>query len=272
MATSVLRRAWRYIHEAPKAPSYEDFKEQGGRILHPQSNWMDAHYLALAQKQPKELPSLLMAKGCMEALSAPKRVAIVGLRAGAVGQLRMAKRLAQYLVRAGFVVVSGYARGVDVHAHWGALEEGGKTIMVLPHAMQELLWDPEGAYLRKELRMHLSEKCLMDNALWLSQFSFSQEYTRYTPLHRNKVLCALSSAVVVACSLRGSGSYQAAKTAKRMGQEVFVWRPKRNYPEGNRLLAEKYHARPFADAEDLMDKLERVQRSTALPLPYRSPE
>ena len=56
-------------------------------------------------------------------------IAIVGSREGSAAALMFAERLAVDLGEAGFVVVSGLARGIDAAAHKGALATG--TVAVL---------------------------------------------------------------------------------------------------------------------------------------------
>src|SRR5207247_10220857 len=64
-----------------------------------------------------------------QALRAPT-VAVVGARSCTDYGAHVARTLARELAAAGVTVVSGLARGIDGHAHRGALEAGGRTIAV----------------------------------------------------------------------------------------------------------------------------------------------
>ena len=65
------------------------------------------------------------------ALLSRAAVAVVGARACSGYGASVARSLGRELARAGLVVVSGLARGVDAEAHRGALEAGGPTVAVL---------------------------------------------------------------------------------------------------------------------------------------------
>src|SRR5580692_10860421 len=61
-------------------------------------------------------------------------VAIVGSRNASAAGLAFADRLARGLGQAGYVVVSGLARGIDLRAHVGALETGTIGVLAGGHA------------------------------------------------------------------------------------------------------------------------------------------
>src|SRR5205809_1093372 len=91
--------------------------------------WNDAAY-PIALATIPDPPAVLWTRGNVAALQAPA-VAVVGSRAASPYALEVAERLAHDLSRAGLVVVSGLARGVDSAAHRGTLQADGRTVAVL---------------------------------------------------------------------------------------------------------------------------------------------
>ena len=75
-------------------------------------------------------PEALFVRGDVDALP-EAGVAVVGARSCSAYGAQVARSLARELARAGLVIVSGLARGVDGEAHRGALEAGGRTVAVL---------------------------------------------------------------------------------------------------------------------------------------------
>jgi len=75
-------------------------------------------------------PGLFLRGGAAPTLLARSCVAVVGARACSSYGLAVAHEFGRELARAGVVVVSGLARGVDAAAHRGALE-AGETVAVL---------------------------------------------------------------------------------------------------------------------------------------------
>src|SRR5690606_4032236 len=101
--------------------------EAGARVGARLILWGEAAYpQALGAVDPP--PPLLWTLGDPSLMTRPC-IAIVGARIASAGGQRIARGLAQQLGQAGYVVVSGLARGVDAAAHWGALDTG--TVAVL---------------------------------------------------------------------------------------------------------------------------------------------
>src|SRR5262245_13608843 len=111
---------------------------------------MDCIYLGTAEYPPllKEItdpPECLWIRGDRGALS-HIGVAVIGARAASEEGLVAAYNIAFDLARAGVVVTSGLARGIDSAAHRGALDGGGRTIAVLGTGIDKV-YRPENAEL-----------------------------------------------------------------------------------------------------------------------------
>jgi len=89
----------------------------------------------------EDAPPLLAVKGNAHLLARPT-VAIVGSRHASINGKRMARKLAEGLGKAGYVVASGLARGIDGAAHEGSLAAG--TVAVLAGGIDHI-YPPEHA-------------------------------------------------------------------------------------------------------------------------------
>ena len=69
-------------------------------------------------------------------------VAVVGARTASREGMAAAEAIAGDLARAGVVIASGLARGIDAAAHTGALEAGGTTVAVLGTGL-DVVYPPE---------------------------------------------------------------------------------------------------------------------------------
>lgn len=155
-------------------------------------------------------PPVLFGLGQIETLNRPS-VAIVGARSATEYGRRVSSRLAGALVRRGIQVVSGLARGIDSAAHRGALESNGSTVAVVGGGVGV----PPGG--RKRLFAEIA-----DRGLVLSEF-LPDEHPR--PHHfpkRNRVLAALSAAVVVVEARERSGAHNTVRHALDLGLTIWA--------------------------------------------------
>jgi DNA processing protein len=137
-------------------------------------------------------------------------VAVVGSRRSTAYGRRVAREIAAALVEAGLVVVSGLALGIDAAAHRGALEAGGATLAVLGNGV-DVLHPPSNRGLARRLGRE---------GLLVSEFLPG---TRPLPHHfprRNRILAALSTAVVVVEAARRSGALITADLALELGRDI----------------------------------------------------
>jgi DNA processing protein len=136
--------------------------------------------------------------------------ALVGARNASSLGTRMAKQMAIELSEAGFVVVSGLARGVDAAAHHAALPGG--TVAVMAGGV-DVIYPTENASLAEQIaRMGL---------LVSEQPMRLEPQARHFPA-RNRIISGLSRAVVVVEAAAKSGSLITARTALDQGREVLV--------------------------------------------------
>jgi DNA processing protein len=174
------------------------------------------HLTPLEPRYPSRLrtldkPPLLSAQG--GSLEASCVVAIVGSRRAHRRMLRYARGLARRLARAGVVVASGGALGIDGAAHAGALEGGGRTWLVAGSGClhrfppdHEDLYDAIGSG--------------PGAVLWPFAPEMPPAPARFRA--RNTVLACLADAVVVVQAGDRSGALHAAGCARRIGKALWV--------------------------------------------------
>ncbi len=154
-------------------------------------------------------PPLIWTLGHPSLLSKPC-VAIVGARIASAGGQRFARQLALELGEAGYVVVSGLARGIDGAAHEGALATG--TAAVLGGGIDDI-YPPEHEALYRRVA---GAGCLVsENAV--GRRAKAQDFPR-----RNRIISGLSLGVVVVEAEMRSGSLITARLANEQGREVFA--------------------------------------------------
>ena len=91
----------------------------------------------------------------------------------------LAYKCGRLIAEQGFTVASGYARGVDMAAHLGALEAGGDTIAILPYGLFKF-----------KLNHAIREVFDLERALVVSELPPSSRFKVISALIRNKLLVA----------------------------------------------------------------------------------
>jgi DNA processing protein len=156
-----------------------------------------------------DAPAVLSVLGRPELL-ARRTIAMVGARNASANGVRFAETMARDLGRAGFVVASGLARGLDAAAHRGALATG--TVAVMAGGVDVV-------YPRDNERLY---RDIVATGTVLSEMPWGRQPTaRHFP-HRNRIVSGLALAVVVVEATLRSGSLITARLAGEQGREVLA--------------------------------------------------
>jgi DNA processing protein len=143
-------------------------------------------------------------------ISAP--VAIVGARSATTYGESAAAELAADVVRAGSVVISGAAYGIDQAAHRGALAARGQTIAVLACGADRIY--PSA---HRELLDHLAQHGAIVAEVGLGCAPMRQRF-----LSRNRLIAALARGTVVVEAAARSGAINTAGWTTRLGRPLMA--------------------------------------------------
>jgi DNA processing protein len=137
-------------------------------------------------------------------------IAVVGSRNASLNGRRFAGNISAALGAAGFVVVSGMARGIDTAAHRGALATG--TVAVVAGGI-DVVYPQENAGLYAEI----AARGAVISEVPLGVHPQARHFPR-----RNRLISGLALGVVVVEAGLHSGSLITARMALEQGREVFA--------------------------------------------------
>ena len=156
-----------------------------------------------------DAPPLLYVRGDV-ALLRRKAVAIVGARNASANGRRLAEDIARDLGAAGFVVVSGLARGIDHAAHRGSLDSG--TVAVVAGGI-DIAYPPDN----EELQREIARREVIVAEMPPGTIPQAKHFPR-----RNRLISGLSLGVLVVEAALQSGSLITARMALEQGREVLA--------------------------------------------------
>ena len=202
----------------------------------------------LAFSRIPDMPLVLYCTGDPVWLNEPGAVGIVGSRKPTDYGLQAAADIGEALARSGALIVSGLADGLDSAGHRAAVKNGCPTIGILGVPIDRT-YPAANVALR-----HTIEQ----NGCILSEYAPGES----TPgpvgfLQRNRLIAALSSALLVVEAREKSGTMSTVAHAERYGKPVFavpgsIYSP--NSAGTNGLLRDG-RARAVCTAEDLLGPL-----------------
>jgi len=188
------------------------------------------------------------------------RVAIVGSRRSTAYGQAIAKQLAAELARAGVVIISGLAFGIDGAAHQAALDAGGTAVGVVATPLNRI--SPVS-------HIHIAERIIEKGTLL-------SEYPQGAPIYaanfviRNRIISGLSDIVVIPEAVLKSGALHTARYALEQGKTVMAVPGNVNSlaSEGcNNLI--KSGAVPVTSADDILFALKIRPKKSAAPIEFQ---
>lgn len=141
------------------------------------------------------------------------RVAIVGSRKTSPYGKHVTELLASDLARAGVVIVSGLAIGIDAIAHRSCLEAGGITVAVLPSSIQELY---------PARHAQLAKRIIEQGGALLTEYEQGSPTYKTNFIARNRLVAGLSHAILVTEASEKSGTMHTARFALEQGKDVLA--------------------------------------------------
>ena len=210
----------------------------------------------LAFSRIPDMPLVLYCTGDPRWLNEPAAVGMVGTRKPTEYGLRAAEDIGRGLARAGAVIVSGLSDGLDSAGHRAAVKNDCPTIAVMGVPIDRT-YPAANAALRQQIER---KGCV------ISEYPPYSEYVGPNCfLQRNRLIAALSSAVLVVEAREKSGTMSTVAHAERYGKPVYavpgsIYSP--NSAGTNGLLRDG-RARAVAGAADLLAALGLHTRQAA---------
>ncbi len=182
-------------------------RNEGVGILTPESSLYPARLARIRNK-----PLVLYYRGILRDLEPEVCIAEVGTRHMSEYGSHSAYSVAYDLAKAGAVVVSGMAKGVDGMAHRGALDAGGYTVAVLGNGIDR-------AYPSEHLSL-MQE--IVKNGVVITEYKPFTAPNGYNFPLRNRIISGLSQGTVVIEAPASSGALITADYAAGQGRDIFA--------------------------------------------------
>lgn len=193
----------------------------------------------LAIKNP---PKQLFYEGDLRLLESSIKIAIVGSRAPNPYTRQTCAILSASIAKAGGVVVSGGALGVDIIAHTNALPH---TIMFSPSSL-DIIYPRTNASIIERIK---------NEALILSEYESPYNPHQYSFLERNRLVVGLSDIVIIPQADLRSGSLQSARLCLESNKPLFVLPHRINESLGTQELLSLGKARCIYDINAFVHKI-----------------
>lgn len=257
--------------DAPKA--FIEGREKRGALNYHWKDEIESHGIKVIKiidneypetfNKLKSPPIILYCRGDASVLN-QQGYSIVGTRSPSEEGNKHAERLGALVASNGEVHISGLAKGIDASGHLGALKENGRSIAVLGSGLLNI-YPAENK--------PIAEKILKSEGLLISERLPSSKVTPFQLKHRNRLIAALSKAVIVVEASENSGSLIAARHAKYLGKDIYVLGPiDSNNPlqKGLQRILKRGGAKEY-NLEQLMTKISSTDSIKMVDEPNKNP-
>lgn len=156
-------------------------------------------------------PIVLFYSGDLSLLSCNMLSVVGGRRTSALAKKKTVYYLLKPVVEAGYVIVSGCAKGIDTYSHQAAISHGGRTIAVIGTGIEQV-YPAENRDL---------QEVIANDHLLLSEYPPQSGPKKHRFPMRNRIIAALSKGTCVFEAKKKSGSLITAQQALDLGRTVF---------------------------------------------------
>ena len=188
-------------------------------------------------------PVLLFASGNIN-LENRKTISIVGTRQMTSYGADLCRKLIEDLAPLDPVIISGFAYGVDIHAHAVAMENNLQTVGVVAHGLNQMYPKVHKKYVAK----------MEENGGFLTEFWSTSNPDKENFVKRNRIVAGISEATVIVESADKGGSLITANLANDYNRDVFAvpGRTTDKYSQGCNTLIKTQRANLLTSAADLV--------------------
>ena len=182
----------------------------------------------------EKAPYLLYYKGNFDILNR-KSIAFSGSRKASEYSLEKTYKIAKAFSDAGYNIVSGFAKGVDMAAHAGALDGKGTTTVVLSNGILKF----QDSNLRKKIKD--LKNIENDRMLVISEYPMNMPWFAHNAMNRNRTIAALSEKVFIIESEMTGGTFAMGELCLKQKKPLYVqsFNEKEMLPKGNLFFLER---------------------------------
>ena len=194
----------------------------------------------------EKAPILLFYKGNAD-LNNSKIISVVGTRSPTEYGKQTAEMLIKGLASSGMLIISGLAYGVDAITHQSALDNGLPTVGILGHGLDQIY---------PQQNAPLARRMVHQGGL-LTQFNIGSSPEGYNFPIRNKLVAAMSDALIVIETASRGGSMLTVDNALEFNKKVFAFPGRINDPKsaGCNALIASGKARLLTGAQQLLNDM-----------------